>query len=129
MDGLRQPPPSILPDKLVPNPRSPFFDREDRQHLLVDRVGWIRRMFDTALAQHAAHAPVRAKVVKLRTKLDQGLEGVSAEGARRRLKEALVALEHVATGSKLHGPVYEDLVPPPASYGRYQNHLYWRERA
>jgi len=128
LDDLRQILPWVLHDKLVPNLKSLFFDRDDRQHLLVDRVGWIRRMFDTALAQHAAHGPVRAKVVKLRTKLDQGLEGVSAEETRQRLKETLVVLEHVATKSELNGPVYEDLVQLKAIYARYQNYLNWKER-
>ena len=86
-------------------------------------------MFDTSLQQHAAHAPIRQRVVKLRTKLDAGLEGVTAEEARLRVKETFAAIEHVATKSELNGPVYEDLVQLKAIYSRYQNYLNWKERS
>jgi MoxR-like ATPase len=104
IDDLRQILPWVLHEKLQPNAQSPFFDRDDRKHLLLDRVTWIRSMFDTALSQLAAH-----EVVK-------------------RLREVLQLMEKLTSRAELSGPVYEELVQLKSLYARYQNYLNWLQR-
>lgn len=129
LDDLRQLLPWVLHEKLVPNPQSAFFDREERQHLLVDRVSWIRRMWDTAIAQLAAHEPVRKRIAPLRAQLDLGLEGVNAAEVRSRMSRVLDVIHDLSKKTELSGPVYEDLVQLKSIYGRYQNYLNWLERS
>lgn len=129
VEDLRQILPWVLHEKLVPNPQSPFFDRDDRSHLRFDRVSWIRRMFDTALSQLAAHEGVRKPVAKLRETLDKGLEGVTADEAKKRLREAHSLLEQLTKKTELSAAVYEDLIQLKSIYSHYQNYLNWKERA
>ncbi len=127
-EDLRQILPWVLHEKLVPNRQSAFFDREERQRLLVDRVGWIRQMFDTAMTQFAAHEPIRVKVVALKKELDKGLEGVSADAAQKMQRGILQLLEELGKKSELSGPIYEDIVHLKAMYSRVQNFLNWLQR-
>jgi MoxR-like ATPase len=127
-DDVRQVLPWVLHDKLVPNARSPFFERDDQSHLLLDRVSWIRRMWDESTKQFAAHDTVRLPVLRLREELDKGLEGVAADAVRKRLRDCLLLLEKLAKETELSGPVYEDLVQLKSIYSRYQNYLNWLEK-
>jgi len=128
LDDLRQLLPWILHEKLVPNPQSAFFDREERQHLLMDRVSWIRRMWDTSTAQFAAHEPIRKRILPLRTQIELGLEGVKAGEVRSRMSLVLDVLNDLSKKTELSGPVYEDLVQLKSIYSRYQNYLNWVEK-
>ena len=129
LDDLRQILPWVLHEKLVPNPQSAFFDREERQRLLFDRVTWLRTMWDTSMSQFAAHDVVRKPVTRLRVLLDQGLEGIAANDVRKRMADVLQLLERLTQKSELSGAVYEDLIQLKAIYARYQNYLNWLERA
>lgn len=129
LDDLRQLLPWILHEKLVPNPQSAFFDREERQHLLMDRVSWIRRMWDSAMAQFAAHEPIRKKIKPLREHIELGLEGVKASDARGRMSIVLDVMNELSKKTELSGPVYEDLVQLKSIYSRYQNYLNWVEKS
>lgn len=129
LDDLRQLLPWILHEKLVPNPQSAFFDREERQHLLMDRVSWIRRMWDTSMAQLAAHEPIRKTIKPLRDQLELGLEGVPAKEVKSRLTLVLSAMSDLSKKTELSGPVYEDLVQLKSIYSRYQNYLNWLEKS
>ncbi len=128
LDDLRQLLPWILHEKLIPNPQSAFFDREERQHLLMDRVSWIRRMWDTSAAQFAAHEPIRKKILPLRTQIELGLEGVKAGDVRGRMSVVHKVIDDLSKKTELSGPVYEDLIQLKSIYSRYQNYLNWLER-
>ncbi|HVO30987.1 MAG TPA: MoxR family ATPase [bacterium] len=129
LDDLRQMLPWVLHEKLLPNPQSAFFDREERQRLLFDRVTWIRTMWDTSMKQFAAHDVVRKPVARLKVVLDQGLDGVPADKVRRQMADVMQLLEQLTKKTELSGPVYEDLVQLKSIYSRYQNYLNWLERS
>ncbi|MCC6807262.1 MAG: AAA family ATPase [Deltaproteobacteria bacterium] len=128
VDDLRQILPWVLHEKLVPNKQSAFFDREERQRLLVDRVGWIRQMFDAAMTQFSAHEPVRAKVTALKNALDKGLEGVSVDAAQKLQRGIVQLIEELGKKSELGGAIYEDVVHLKAMYSRVQNYVNWLGR-
>ena len=129
IDDLRQILPWVLHEKLLPNPQSAYFDHDDRRHLLIDRVSWIRRMFETAMSQFASHEPIRKATAGLRVVLDKGLDGVPAAEARTRMNQAHQLLESLTKKTELSGPVYEDLIQIKSIYSRYQNYLNWLEKA
>lgn len=128
LDDLRQILPWVLHEKLVPNPQSAFFDREERQRLLFDRVTWIRSMWDGSMRQFASHEPIRKETAKLRAVLEKGLDGVPANTVRKQMGDVFALLERLTKKAELSGPVYEDLVQLKSMYSRYQNYLNWLER-
>jgi MoxR-like ATPase len=128
VDDLRQILPWVLHEKLVPNKQSAFFDREERQRLLVDRVGWIRQMFDAAMTHFAAHEPIRNKVLALKNELDKVLEGVSVDQAQKLQRGIVQLLEELGKKAELSGAVYEDVVHLKAMYSRVQNYVNWLGR-
>ena len=120
--------PWILHEKLVPNRQSAFFDKTSQQVLLADRVSWIRRMFQTATKQYAAHEPIRKEVRAVRAEIDKGLEGVAGDEVKRRLGTVRALLEKCVKKNELNGPMYEELVHLKSIHSRYQNYLNWLER-
>lgn len=128
MQDLDQILPWILHEKLAPNRQSAYFDKPANQVLLTDRVSWIRRMFDTATKQYAAHEPLRQESSVLRDELDRGLEGVPAAEAKKRLSRVRTALEKCFKSNELNGPCYEELIHLKSIHSRYQNYLNWLER-
>ena len=52
MEDVRQVLPFVLHDKLVIDPDSPFFDAPGNEPLRIDRVAWLRRLFDLACAEY-----------------------------------------------------------------------------
>lgn len=122
---LRQIVPFVLHDKLVPNPRSAFFEVKENRVLLQDRVAWIRAMWDRAMDQYGRHEPVRRKVRELRQQMEQGLEGVDKASAEKRSAQISALLEQLMKKHELSGPVYEDLIQLKALLSRTRNYLHW----
>ena len=52
LEDLRQVLPFVLHDKLVPDLDAPFFEAAGNAAFRVDRVGWIRRLFDLSCAEY-----------------------------------------------------------------------------
>ncbi len=127
-DDLRQIVPWVLHEKLVPNPRSPFFESKGAEGLLQDRVAWIRGMWDIAMSQFPRHEKTRAQVTALRAELDRGLEGVNLKTAQARMG-AVGALIQTLMKSELSGPVWEDLIHLKSIYSRYRNYTEWLKRS
>ena len=86
---------------------------------MMDRVSWIRQLFDRALQQQAAYAPVRQPLLVLQRQANQGEERLSDRQIRVRLAEAQKAMEDVLSKNELNGPVYEDLLRLKSIYARY----------
>lgn len=126
LDDLRQMLPFVLHDKLVQDPESPFFETETNSVYRVDRVSWIRRLFDLSCAEYERlnldqDDPVAAMVLEF----ERGLDGLDESSARKRL----VAIERLigkwSKGQKLYGHVYDDLVQLKYLHQRYTNYLRW----
>src|SRR5215469_15874610 len=49
-EDVRQIMPFVLHDKLVQDPDSPFFEAPENRALRIDKIGWIRRLFDLSCA-------------------------------------------------------------------------------
>jgi MoxR-like ATPase len=115
--------PFVLHDKLRPNPQSAFFQKTGNQVLLHDRVTWIHRLFDGALAQHAAYQPVRAEVRKLEAELGAGPSGLSEGELKKRIGRVQQRLDSMLKKNELGGPVYDDLLVLKGLYVRYEAEL------
>jgi MoxR-like ATPase len=129
VEDLRQLIPWVLHEKLVPNPRSPFFEAKGRAVLLQDRVAWIRNMFDMAMEQYARHEPVRKTVRTFRSEWftpEGGVPpGTSPREALDRVNKSAALMADLLKKQELSGAVYEDLIQLKSMYSQYLNYSHW----
>jgi len=115
--------PFVLHDKIRHNPQSAFFQKAENQVLLVDRITWIRRLFDGAVAQHAAYQPVRAEVRKLEAEVGPGISALPEAELKKRLARVQQRLDAMLKKNELGLSVYDNLVALKSLYVRYQTEL------
>jgi len=123
LEDVRQMLPWILHEKLKPNTVSAYFQRPENQSLLSDKVGWIQRMFDEAVAHMAAWAPRRAPVAELKRRFDQSVSLRSLVEIEARVAELEQAIRATLAGSEINGTAYEDLVLLKNLHARYLHRL------
>lgn len=126
LEDVRQILPFVLHDKLVPDPDSPFFDAGGNEVLRVDRVAWIRRLFDLSCAEYDRLDLDRDDPAgAFADELARGLEGVSEAEVRGRLVAIERTLAEWAKGRKLYGPLFDDVLALKYVHQRYTNYLRW----
>ncbi|MGH7294628.1 MAG: AAA family ATPase, partial [Polyangiaceae bacterium] len=126
IEDVRQILPFVLHDKLVPDHDSPFFEAADNAALRVDRISWIRRLFDLSCAQYEKldldrDDPVAAMGDELR----KGLEGVPEAQVRALLVRIERVLGEWSKAGKLYGPTFDDVLALKSMHQRYTNYLRW----
>jgi MoxR-like ATPase len=120
--------PWVLHDKLQPNPQSAFFHKTENQVYLLDRVSWIRQLFDRAVTQHAAYAPVRRRTLELQQVCTGDPRHLPTPELGGRLEMVQKRVEEVLQHYELNGAVHADLVLLKDLYVRGRNELDRRER-
>ncbi len=125
---LRQVLPFVLAEKLVADRDSPFFEASGNERYRVDRVGWIRRLFDLSNNQFDQRDLDRADpVAELLTQFEQGLEGLTEAETRSRLQAIERLLGEWSGGRKLYGTLYDDILVLKYLHQRYTNFLTWQQ--
>jgi len=126
LEDLRQILPFVLHDKLVPDPDSPFFDVAENAKFRVDKVGWIRKLFDLACAEYDRLDLDRDDpVAEISVDLDKGLDGVTEKQARAQLVKIERVLASWSKGRKFYGHMYDDVLKLKYLHQRYTNYLRW----
>lgn len=126
LEDLRQILPFVLHDKLVQDSESPFFEAESNHLYRVDRISWIRRLFDLSCAEYDRLDLDRDDpVAQFSAEFDQGLDGVDEATVRKRLVDIERVVQEWSRGRKLYGHVYDDLVKLKYLHQRYTNYLRW----
>lgn len=126
MEDVRQILPFVLHDKLVPDHDATFFEAPGHAGFRVDRVSWIRRLFDLANAEFDRLDLERNDpVAKLDAEFKLGLEGVPADEVKRRLASIERELANIAKGRKMYGHLYDDILLLKYLHQRYTNYLAW----
>src|SRR5262249_14639510 len=109
LEDMRQVLPFVLHDKLVQNPDSPFFEAPGNAVYRVDKISWIRKLFDLSCAEYdRLNLDKDDAVAELEAALARGLEGVSEAEARAQLVKIERVLATWSKGRKLYGHVYDD---------------------
>lgn len=130
LEDVRQILPFVLHDKLIQNPEAGFFSSPANEVYRIDRISWLRRLFDASCQEYErldldAHDPVR----DLSGELERGLQGVDAEEVTRRLQQIETLLGELTeagpSGQPISGPVYEDILRLKYLHQRYTNYLKW----
>jgi MoxR-like ATPase len=126
LEDVRQILPFVLHDKLVPDHDSPFFEAGDNATLRVDRISWIRRLFDLSCAEYDRRDLDRDDPVgALGDELRLGLEGVPEAEVRARLVKIERLLAQESQARKLYGPTFDDVLALKSMHQRYTNYLRW----
>jgi hypothetical protein len=127
LDDVRALLPWVLHDKLQANPQSAFFQKSENQVYLLDRVSWIRQLFDRAVTQHAAFASVRRPTLELQQACAVGpLQGVPTPELKQRLGQVQKRVEAVLLENEMNGATHGDLLLLKDLHVRCQNELHRR---
>ncbi|GAA5206831.1 AAA family ATPase [Microbacterium kyungheense] len=121
--------PFVLRGKLLPNTTHPRFDIGAEHELATDVVSWLGDLFAESCRQYDVLGrdqddPVR----ELLGQLDQGLDGVTAVEASRRLTEIEARVRAISAAGKLYGRDFDDLTTLKYLHQRYTAYLRWAER-
>jgi MoxR-like ATPase len=126
LDDLRNMLPFVLHDKLVQNPDAPFFEEQGNAIFRVDKVSWIRRLFDLSCAEYDQLGLDQLDpVADLSQAFGRGLEGVGAKQAEAELVKIERLMESYQKNRKLHGPMFDDVLKLKYLHQRYSNYLRW----
>lgn len=126
LEDLRQILPFVLHDKFIQDPDSPYFESESNRLYRVDRISWIRRLFDLSCAEYdRLNLDRDDPVAKLEAEFERGLEGLDERAVRQRLVAIERLVQQWSRGQKLYGHVYDDLVKLKYLHQRYTNYLRW----
>jgi MoxR-like ATPase len=126
LDDVRQVIPFVLHDKMQPDLQAPFFDAPGNAVFRIDRVGWIRRLFDLATAEYDRlnldkDDPLR----ELEADFERGLDGLGEQETRKRLVKIERLLAEWSAGRKLYGNLFDDVLKLKYLHQRYSNYLRW----
>jgi MoxR-like ATPase len=128
LEDLRQVIPFVLHDKLVQNPDSPYFEAPENEVYRVDKICWLRNLFDLSCAEYQRLDLDRKDPVReLLEQLDDGLEGVAESDVRLRLSRIEGVLREWQDQRKLHGHMLDDVIALKYLHQRYSNYLRWLE--
>lgn len=126
LEDVRQILPFVLHDKLVPDHDAAFFEAPGHGSLRVDRISWIRKLFDLANAEYDRldldrEDPVAALDAEFRS----GLEGLKAAEVKKRLVKIERLLQKMSKSKKMYGHIYDDVLLLKYLHQRYTNYLNW----
>ncbi|HEY9842969.1 MAG: AAA family ATPase [Candidatus Sericytochromatia bacterium] len=126
LEDVRQILPFVLHDKLIQNPEAAFFSSPENEVYRIDRISWLRRLFDASCQEYDRldldnHDPLR----DLANEFERGLQGVTAEQVTLRLQRIETLLDSLLGEGPLTGPVYEDVLRLKYLHQRYTNYLKW----
>lgn len=126
LEDIRQILPFVLHDKLVPDHDAAFFEAPGHASLRVDRVSWIRRLFDLANAEYDRLSLDRTDpVAALDAEFKSGLEGLKVKEVKARLVKIERLMAKMAKSKKMYGHIYDDVLLLKYLHQRYTNYLSW----
>ncbi|MHA1733576.1 MAG: ATPase [Promethearchaeota archaeon] len=128
LEDFRQIIPWLMHDKLVPNRTSPFFSSPSNQIFLIDKIAWIRELFDAAMKEYDRLDLDNSDALqRIEEDFNGGLDGLPAETVKERLRQIEETLVKYSVASKLYNYVYEDILKLKYFWMRYKNYLAWLE--
>jgi MoxR-like ATPase len=126
IDDVRQVIPFVLHDKLQQDPDSPFFEAPENASFRIDKIGWIRKLFDLACAEYdRLNLDHDDPVGQIGAEFDKGLEGVTEKQVRAQLVKIERVLADWSKGRKFYGHMYDDVLKLKYLHQRYTNYLRW----
>lgn len=126
IDDLGQILPWLLREKLQPNLESPVLEADPS--LAIDRIEWIRRMWESSLELYEQLGlDENDPLDPIEAEFEQGLDGLTAAEVKKRLARIENAIRAHAKASKLYAYVYDGVLKLKYYHQRYSNFLAWLE--
>jgi MoxR-like ATPase len=125
-EDVRQMLPFVLHDKLAQNPDAPWFEGQGRAAYRVDRVSWIRALFDLSCKEYdRLNLDRDDPVARMTAEFERGLDGLDEKTVRQRLVAIERTLKAWSGGRKLYGHLFDDVLNLKYLHQRYANYLRW----
>jgi hypothetical protein len=126
LEDVRQIIPFVLHDKLTQDADCPFFEAPDNATFRTDKVGWIRKLFDSSCAEYERLDLDRDDAVaQFSAEFDRGLDGVSERDVTARLVKIERVLSQWSKSRKFYGHMFDDVLKLKYLHQRYTNYLRW----
>lgn len=126
LEDIRQILPFILHDSLVPHLESPFFDQPGNECYRVDRIVWLRKLFDLSCNEFVSlNLDKEDPMDAFDEKFKQGLENVSIKEIDKRLLDIEKQLHKWSQEKKLYGYRHDDILKLKYLHQRYTNYRRW----
>ncbi|PKV75266.1 AAA family ATPase [Pontibacter ramchanderi] len=126
LEDIRQILPFVLHDSLVPHLESPYFDQAGNESYRVDRIVWLRKLFDLSCEEYMSQdMDTEDPVEYFDAQFRQGLENVSKKEVDRRLLEIEKQLHKWSQEKKLYGYRHDDILKLKYFHQRYTNYRRW----
>ncbi len=128
IQDIRQIIPWILHEKLTHNQTSAFFDVPGNDIYRIDKIAWIRKMFDDAMDEfNRLDLDNNDPLIDIKMEFDQGLEGLDVQTVKSRIRKIEESLQKYSKETKLFNYVYDDVIKLKYYWMRYRNYLDWLE--
>ena len=126
LEDVRQILPFVLHDTLTPHLESPFFDQVDNESYRVDKIEWLRKLFDLSCEEFLSlnldnDDPVDA----FEQEFNRGLENVSIKEVDHRLLAIEKQLQEWSEEKKLYGYRADDILKLKYLHQRYSDYRRW----
>jgi MoxR-like ATPase len=126
LEDIRQILPFILHDSLVPHLESPFFDQAGNQQYRVDRIVWLRKIFDLSCDEYMSqNLDNDDPIDTFDAQFKLGLENVSIKEIDKRLLDIEKQLYKWSQEKKLYGYRHDDILKLKYLHQRYTNYRRW----
>ena len=126
LEDIRQVLPFVLHDKLTQNADAPYFEQGGQAVYRVDRIGWLRQLFDLSCQEFdRLNLDKEDPVARFDAEFQNGLDGLPEAEVRKRLAQIERTLEAWAAQRKVIGPRFDDILKLKYLHQRYTNYLHW----
>jgi MoxR-like ATPase len=125
-EDMRQVIPFVMHDKLVQFPDSPFFEQSGNGVYRVDKISWLRRLFDLSCAEYdRLGLDKNDPLAPMEIEFEKGLEGLSESETRKRLVSIERLMAEWSKTRKFYGSQFDDVLKLKYLHQRYTNYLKW----
>lgn len=125
-DDVKNMIPFVLHDKLKQNRDAQFFDQPGNEIYRIDRISWLRKLFELSCAEYDARGLDKKDPVRdIEKTFARGLEGVTEKQARAQMVKIERLLSTTAKARKLHSFMYDDILMLKYFHQRYTNYVKW----
>lgn len=126
LEDIRQILPFVLHDTLTPHLESPFFDQAGNERYRVDRIVWLRKLFDLSCEEYLSqNLDQDDPLDRFDEEFRKGLENVSLREIDKRLLDIEKQLHTWSLDKKLYGYRADDILKLKYFYQRYSNYKRW----
>lgn len=126
LEDVRQILPFVLHDTFSQHLESPFFDQPEYEKYRVDRVVWLRKLFDLSCDEFLSLGmDYQDPIDKFDLDFRSGLENVSLKDIDKRLNDIEKQLHTWSQESKLYSYLADDILKLKYFHQRYSNYKRW----